>query len=343
MVQTLLGTLLTWGLTAAGSGLVFLLPIGSHRKLLDASLGFAAGVMTAASFWSLLAPAIEMAEDPESYGALAFVPVAIGFVVGAAFVMAADTLMPALGVSSSPVVSLALSDKSVKKDDDSPYETANYSLHVSSSSSSVAAGDSMRHRNLLLEGVVTSTHSSMSNNNDVEWQQREALELQQQQQQMKEKREQSWRRMLLLIVAITVHNIPEGLAVGVGFGAVGKTSSASFSSARSLAIAIGIQNFPEGLAVSLPLRASGYSALKSFWYGQLSGMVEPAAGLLGAAAVSFAEPLLPYALSFAAGAMIFVVVDDIIPETASGPNGRLASVSTIVGFIVMMCLDVGLG
>ena len=161
------------------------------------------------------------------------------------FRMSPDTLMPALGVSSSPVVSLALSDKSMKKDDDSPYETRNHSLHISPSNSS-AAGDSTRHRNLLLEGVVSSTHSPVSNNNDVELQQRQAWEQQQQQQQMQEKREQSWRRMLLLIVAITVHNIPEGLAVGVGFGAVGKTSSASFSSARSLAIAIGIQNFPEG-------------------------------------------------------------------------------------------------
>jgi len=338
VVQTLLGTLLTWGLTALGSGLVFLLPIGSHRKLLDASLGFAAGVMTAASFWSLLAPAIEMAEDPESYGALAFVPVAIGFAVGAAFVMAADSLMPALGVSSSPIVSLALSDKSVKKDDDD-YQTFHSDSSLATSS---IVGDTTRHRNLLLEGVVTSDQSMRNNNasNDVELQQRH---LREQQQHLKEKQEQSWRRMLLLIIAITVHNIPEGLAVGVGFGAVGKTASASFASARSLAIAIGIQNFPEGLAVSLPLRASGYSAMKSFWYGQLSGMVEPAAGLLGAATVSIAEPLLPYALSFAAGAMIFVVVDDLIPETASGPNGRLASIFVIVGFIVMMCLDVGLG
>lgn len=347
VVQTLLGTLLTWGLTALGAGLVFVLPIGSHRKLLDASLGFAAGVMTAASFWSLLAPAIELAEDPESYGSLAFVPVAVGFVVGALFVMAADSVMPQLGVSSSPVVSLALNDKSVKKDDDDGYFNAHQhqTFHepfksVSTTPFGSSGDDSMRHRNLLLEGIVTTEMPKHNNNAN------DDLELQQQQherQLIRERREQSWRRMLLLIIAITVHNIPEGLAVGVGFGAVGKTASASFSTARSLAIAIGIQNFPEGLAVSLPLRASGYSSLKSFWYGQLSGMVEPAAGLLGAAAVSFAEPLLPYALSFAAGAMIFVVVDDLIPETASGPNGRLASVSMIAGFIVMMCLDVGLG
>ncbi|CAG5909786.1 unnamed protein product [Menidia menidia] len=153
----------------------------------------------------------------------------------------------------------------------------------------------------------------------------------------------SWRRILLLILAITIHNIPEGLAVGVGFGAVGKTPSATFESARNLAIGIGIQNFPEGLAVSLPLRGSGVSAWRAFWYGQLSGMVEPAAGLLGAFAVVLAEPLLPYALAFAAGAMVYVVVDDIIPEAQLSGNGRLASWTSILGFVVMMSLDVGLG
>lgn len=153
----------------------------------------------------------------------------------------------------------------------------------------------------------------------------------------------SWRRILLLIVAITVHNIPEGLAVGVGFGAVGKTAAATFENARNLAIGIGIQNFPEGLAVSLPLRGAGFSSWKSFWYGQLSGMVEPLAGVFGALAVVVAEPLLPYALAFAAGAMVYVVVDDIIPEAQTSGNGQLASCTTIVGFVVMMSLDVGLG
>ncbi|XP_016348596.1 zinc transporter ZIP11-like [Sinocyclocheilus anshuiensis] len=153
----------------------------------------------------------------------------------------------------------------------------------------------------------------------------------------------SWRRIVLLILAITIHNIPEGLAVGVGFGAVGKTPSATFESARNLAVGIGIQNFPEGLAVSLPLRGSGVSTWRSFWYGQLSGMVEPLAGLLGAVAVVLAEPLLPYALAFAAGAMVYVVVDDIIPEAQVSGNGKLASWTSILGFIVMMSLDVGLG
>ncbi|TWW81620.1 Zinc transporter ZIP11 [Takifugu flavidus] len=135
----------------------------------------------------------------------------------------------------------------------------------------------------------------------------------------------------------------KGLAVGVGFGAIGKTPSATFESARNLAIGIGIQNFPEGLAVSLPLRGAGFSAWTAFWYGQLSGMVEPVAGLLGAFAVVLAEPLLPYALAFAAGAMVYVVVDDIIPEAQVSGNGKLASCTSILGFIVMMSLDVGLG
>uniref|UniRef100_A0A3Q2V0I3 Zinc transporter ZIP11 n=1 Tax=Haplochromis burtoni TaxID=8153 RepID=A0A3Q2V0I3_HAPBU len=163
------------------------------------------------------------------------------------------------------------------------------------------------------------------------------------QQEVAEQRGSSWRRILLLILAITIHNIPEGLAVGVGFGAVGKTTSATFESARNLAIGIGIQNFPEGLAVSLPLRGSGVSTWTAFWYGQLSGMVEPIAGLLGAVAVVLAEPLLPYALAFAAGAMVYVVVDDIIPEAQVSGNGKLASWTSILGFVVMMSLDVGLG
>ena len=146
-----------------------------------------------------------------------------------------------------------------------------------------------------------------------------------------------------MIVAVTIHNIPEGLAVGVGFGAVGKSKSATFSSARNLAIGIGLQNFPEGVAVSLPLKAAGFSTLRAVWYGQLSGLVEPLAGVLGAALVSLIVPILPYALAFAAGAMIYVVVDDIIPECQAAGNGKAGSWGAIVGFIVMMALDVALG
>lgn len=152
-----------------------------------------------------------------------------------------------------------------------------------------------------------------------------------------------WKRIMLLVVAITVHNIPEGLAVGVSFGAIGTTPSATFEAARNLAIGIGIQNFPEGLAVSVPLHAAGFSMWRSFWYGQLSGMVEPIFGVLGAVAVTIATLVLPYALSFAAGAMIYIVADDILPEAHASGNGQLATWGTIFGFIIMMCLDVGLG
>jgi len=152
-----------------------------------------------------------------------------------------------------------------------------------------------------------------------------------------------WKRILLLIVAITVHNIPEGLAVGVGFGAIGKSKLATFESARTLCIGIGIQNFPEGLAVSLPLVSSGFSTWRAFWYGQMSGMVEPIAGVLGAVAVTMLEPILPWALAFAAGAMVYVVISDIVPEAHQGGYEKVANWSAMVGFVVMMALDVGLG
>ncbi|XP_059804444.1 zinc transporter ZIP11-like isoform X5 [Hypanus sabinus] len=271
VLQTLLGTFFTWGLTAAGAALVFIFAQG-QKQILDGSLGFAAGVMLAASYWSLLAPAIEMAESSGTYGAFAFFPVGVGFTLGATFVYLADVLLPSLGVDDSPQMAFALNQepKSMKekKDDD--------------------AADSRLQ--------------------DEEF-------------------------------AIRI----EGLAVGVGFGAIGKTASATFESARNLAIGIGLQNFPEGLAVSLPLRGAGVSTWKAFWYGQLSGMVEPVAGVIGAFAVVLAEPLLPYALAFAAGAMVYVVIDDIIPEAQLSGNGKLVSWTSIIGFVLMMSLDVGLG
>ncbi|XP_074099206.1 zinc/iron regulated transporter-related protein 48C isoform X2 [Cotesia typhae] len=303
ITQALLGTLFTWGLTAAGAAVVVIIQ-GKQRKLLDVSLGFAAGVMVAASYWSLLAPAIEMAEESKFYGEngeFAFVPVAVGFLIGAAFVYGTDLLISSLGIQS-PNVLLAMQSVGF-------YEQ-NTRRRIPESTS--------RSSEITEQGSVYEDPGIEAKNNQ-------------------------WRRILLLVVAITVHNIPEGLAVGVGFGAVGSSASATFESARNLAIGIGIQNFPEGLAVSLPLQAAGFSTLKSFWYGQLSGMVEPIAGVLGAACVSLASPVLPYALAFAAGAMIYVVVDDIIPEAHQSGNGTLASWGAMVGFLIMMSLDVGLG
>ncbi|KAM4663862.1 zinc transporter ZIP11 isoform 2-T3 [Discoglossus pictus] len=322
VLQALLGTLFTWALTAAGSALVFVFSTG-ERRILDGSLGFAAGVMLAASYWSLLAPAIEMAETSGKYGSFSFIPAAVGFSLGALFVYLADQLLPFLGIGEDPYAMAALNHdlKPFKeKEEDASYEDRELSIRIDK----IENGDVYQRK----KGTAPtlSEDSSLLNPRG-----------------SPHKEGSSWRRIMLLILAITIHNIPEGLAVGVGFGAIGKTASATFENARNLAIGIGIQNFPEGLAVSLPLRAAGVSTWKAFWYGQLSGTVEPLFGILGAIAVSLAEPILPYALAFAAGAMVYVVTDDIIPEAQTGGNGKLASWTCILGFVVMMSLDVGLG
>lgn len=260
VIQALLATLFTWFLTALGSGLVFFFKT-INRKMLDGMLGFAAGVMIAASYWSLLAPAIEMAEESNLP---AWVPATTGFLMGGGFLWVIDKLLPHLHLGF-------------------PNEEA--------------------------EGIST-----------------------------------SWRRSVLLVLAITIHNIPEGLAVGVAFGALAADlPAATLGGAVALALGIGIQNFPEGTAVSVPLRREGLSRFKSFWYGQLSGMVEPIAGLLGAVAVIYMRPILPYALAFAAGAMIYVVVEELIPESQLEKNTDVATIGAMLGFAVMMTLDVALG
>ncbi|XP_077263510.1 zinc/iron regulated transporter-related protein 48C isoform X1 [Temnothorax americanus] len=350
ITQALLGTLFTWALTAAGAALVVVIR-GKQRKLLDVSLGFAAGVMVAASYWSLLAPAIEMATESKIYGAegeYAFVPVAVGFLVGAAFVYGTDVLISTLGIQS-PNVLLAMqsvgtkqrrkiiaklkSDEDLDYDDHDPLfndvQIPGEKMYARVESTAI---DGFYEQNSRRRQITNINRSSESAEIGTVYE-----------DPNNEAKNNQWRRILLLVVAITVHNIPEGLAVGVGFGAIGSSASATFEKARNLAIGIGIQNFPEGLAVSLPLQAAGISTLKSFWYGQLSGMVEPIAGVLGAAGVTLAAPALPYALAFAAGAMIYVVIDDIIPEAHQSGNGKLASWAAIVGFLVMMSLDVGLG
>jgi len=260
IIQALLATLFTWGVTALGAGVVFFFKT-INRKVLDAMLGFAAGVMIAASFWSLLAPAIEMSEE---MGVPSWLPAVVGFLLGGVFLRGIDFVLPHLHL-------------------DKPIEEA--------------------------EGIPT-----------------------------------TWRRSVLLVLAITLHNIPEGLAVGVAFGAVAyNLPSATLAGAIALAIGIGIQNFPEGAAVSIPLRREGMSRRKCFWYGQLSGVVEPIAGVIGAASVIFMRPILPYALSFAAGAMIFVVIEELIPESQAGKNTDIATLGAMLGFAVMMTLDVALG
>lgn len=260
VLQALVGGLFTWSVTALGAAAIFFFK-KFNQKILDAMLGFAAGVMLAASFWSLLAPAIAMSKEQ---GGLFWFPAAFGFFLGALFLRIVDKTLPHLHLG--------------------------FSLNEA-------------------EGIKT-----------------------------------SWKRSTLLLLAITIHNIPEGLAIGVAFGgAAAGFPSATLAGAIALTIGIGLQNFPEGFAVSMPLRRAGMSRLKSFWYGQLSAVVEPAAAFIGAAAVLTAKPLLPYALAFAAGAMIFVVVEEVIPESQHNENTDIATAGTILGFLVMMILDVVLG
>ncbi|CAH0480562.1 unnamed protein product [Peronospora belbahrii] len=292
ILQALLGTFVTWGFTALGSALVILLDVENKQtsqKILDGMLGFAGGVMLAASYWSLLAPALEIAHDSELYGPngrWSFLPAAVGFTLGALTLFGTEKLLPY--IEKHVVISSEQELKKKKKDDDYCKNDESYEKPTLGSTS-------------------------------------------------------SYRRVLLLVIAITLHNLPEGMAVGVGFGSVGHSSNASFNNAVTLAIGIGLQNFPEGLAVSMPLRREGASAFKAFMWGQASGLVEPIGGLIGASAVLYVQPILPYALSFAAGAMIFVVVDDLVPETTQSGNQKLATFGTIVGFVVMMVMDVALG
>lgn len=260
VAQALLATTFTWFVTALGAALVFFVRT-VDRRMLDAMLGFTAGVMIAASFWSLLAPAIALAEMQDRN---AWIPAAVGFLCGGGVLFAFDKLLPHLHL-------------------DFPMERA--------------------------EGVPT-----------------------------------SWKRSVLLVTAITLHNIPEGLAVGVAFGAVAMGApGATLASAIALAIGIGLQNFPEGFAVAGPLRRDGMSTGRAFMYGQSSALVEPVAGVLGAALVLSMQSMLPFALAFAAGAMIFVVVEELIPESQLGGHADIATLSAMSGFTVMMILDVALG
>ena len=273
VIQALLAGIFTWVLTAIGAGLVFFFK-SSNRKVLDMSLGFTGGVMIAASFWSLLAPAIEYVEMQNKIGASNmpswFAPT-VGFLLGALFLFILDKIIPHLHLFNK------------KKD---------------------------------AEGMST-----------------------------------NWQKTILLVLAIALHNIPEGLAVGVAFGALafpefgGMELEGVFTIGTAIALAIGIaiQNFPEGFAVSMPLRRQGLTRFKSWQWGQLSAIVEPIFAVIGAAIVIQVLPILPYALSFAAGAMIFIVVEEVIPESQKGGNTDLATMGLIIGFIVMMSLDVGLG
>ncbi|RMG85084.1 MAG: ZIP family metal transporter [Bacteroidetes bacterium] len=259
--QALLATLFTWGVTALGAALVFFFR-EVNQRVLDAMMGFAAGVMLAASYWSLLAPAIELSASFSDFPKW-FPPLA-GFLAGGLFLAIMDKILPHLH--------------------------PNFELKDA-------------------EGPAT-----------------------------------TWKRKVLLVLAITLHNIPEGMAIGVAFGAVAYgLETASLGAAIALAIGIGLQNFPEGSAVSLPLRREGMSPGKAFFWGQLSAVVEPVAAVIGAAMVTTMRPILPYALAFAAGAMIFVVIEELIPEAHRKGHADLVGYSTLAGFALMMTLDVALG
>lgn len=259
--SALIATTFTWLVTAAGASLVFFFKT-LNRNILDPMLGFTGGVMVAASFWSLLNPAIEMSE--KMYPSMSWMPAAVGFLLGSMFLYFLDKLTP--------------------------------HLHIN-------FGEGEK------EGIKT-----------------------------------QWHKTTLLVLAITLHNIPEGLAVGVLFGAAGLgMEGATIAGAMALAIGIGLQNFPEGIAVAMPLRRHGVSRRKSFWFGQLSAIVEPVAGVIGAVAVIYMQPILPFALAFAAGAMIYVVVEEVIPETQRDKFTDRSVLGFIGGFLVMMILDVALG
>jgi ZIP family zinc transporter len=263
VLQALIATFFTWSLTAFGAAFVFGMK-NFNRKVLDVMLGFAAGVMLSASFWSLLVPAIDLAALQQLENQIpTWFPVVIGFSTGGLFIVLIDKTLPHLH------------------------------LHLPTR---------------FAEGPKTSLH-----------------------------------RSILLVFAITLHNIPEGMAIGIAFGAAAMgIPGAGVGAAISLTIGIGLQNLPEGTAVAMPLRAEGFSALRSFWYGQLSAVVEPVAAVIGAAFVTIAEPSLPYALSFAAGAMIFVVVEEVIPESQRAGNTDLSALCLLFGFVVMTILDVAL-
>ncbi|NWU67565.1 S39AB protein, partial [Pterocles burchelli] len=293
-------------------------------------------VMLAASYWSLLAPAIDMAEESGSFGAFAFLPVALGFTLGAAFVYFADLLVPALGFSGPPHAAFALSyDQRAMKE---KYECEPAQQLDCENELSIRIGRAGLHPGKHPNGEPYQRRRgagpSLADCPPVFPPARDGAPT---------PGSSSWRRIMLMILAITIHNIPEGLAVGVGFGAIGKSASATFQSAR---VGMGTCRAWQPHRRVVPPLAPGPQQLL-FWvccrYGQLSGMVEPLAGVFGAFAVVVAEPLLPYALGFAAGAMVYVVMDDIIPEAQTSGNGKLASWTSILGFVVMMSLDVGLG
>ena len=256
---------LFWGLiipflgTTLGSAMVFFMKNKINNKVEKILLGFASGVMIAASVWSLLIPSIDMAEEQ---GVIAWIPATVGFLLGMLFLLVLDSVIPHLHLNSNKP-----------------------------------------------EGMKSKL-----------------------------------QKTTMMVLAVTLHNIPEGMAVGVVFaGAISQNSGITLAGAFALAIGIAIQNFPEGAIISMPLKSEGTSKLKAFLYGTLSGIVEPIGALLTIALTNLVVPVLPYFLSFAAGAMIYVVVEELIPESQAGEHSNIGTVGVAIGFVIMMILDVALG
>lgn len=259
IILALIGTCFTFLITSAGAAMVFFVRNGVNQRIQHGFLGFAAGVMIAASVWSLLIPAIDIAE---AQGLVGWIPAGGGFVIGGVFLFILDKLLPHLHIES-----------------DTP------------------------------EGIKS-----------------------------------SFKRTTMLVLAVTLHNIPEGMAVGLSFGVAAQSGSpAALTSAFALALGIGLQNFPEGAAISLPLKNEGFSTTKSFVYGALSGIVEPIAGVIGVMLIGSVTGIMPWMLAFAAGAMIYVVVEELIPESQSTEHSHAGTIGTMLGFLIMMILDVALG
>ena len=258
-MELIFGLLIPFLGTTLGSGMVFLMKNEMNKKIEKLLLGFASGVMIAASVWSLLIPSIEMAENQNK---LAWVPAAIGFLLGMVFLLILDSLIPHLHLNN-----------------DKP------------------------------EGIKAKL-----------------------------------KKTTMLVLAVTLHNIPEGMAVGVTFaGALIGNTGITMAGAFALAIGIAIQNFPEGAIISMPLKTEGSSKAKAFIYGTLSGIVEPIGAIITILLTKAVVPILPYFLSFAAGAMIYVVVEELIPESQSGEHSNIGTVGVAIGFVIMMILDVALG
>lgn len=321
VASALLGTLFTYGMTAAGAAVVFF-TAKVNQRVMDGFFGFAAGVMIAASCFGLLIPAVDAAKEQEWSKDISWLPAAIGFLLGVGFLKAVEHFLldhhhPVQLHELEEIPQGRLSNGELRPEGE---RGENDTEALDPSEIAQQGKKSIRKR-------ISDRLFRLCCGADID------------------KASSTWNRMFLLVFAITLHNFPEGLAVGVGFGAVAhaRDPDAAFGSAVALAIGIGIQNFPEGLGVAMPLRREGMSRVRSFVHGQFSGVVEPIGGVLGAYAVLVVAPILPFSLAFAAGAMMFVVVEELIPESQRSGNKNIATVGTMLGFTLMMCLDIALG